>query len=149
MARSILFLSLSILAGCAAAPEPAPTGIRELPHLDTTPPELRAEIDRLTAVLVDFNAGADGLDAQERLVEIGRPAVPKVLSAFLHTGPWEEMEAMINACVVDGTLRRMVPEEAKIPRLIPFARPTAKTVRGVVTLWFEWWDGNRSIKSDG
>ena len=54
---------------------------RALPHLEDTPPELRAKIDQLCARLVDFTLRPRENDAAQReLVAIGRPAIPILLT---------------------------------------------------------------------
>lgn|GEM_PF-5762473 len=54
-----------------------------LDHLPDTPPELRKEIDHLLEVAADPNANARAANkACERLVEIGRPAMPRILNLF-------------------------------------------------------------------
>jgi hypothetical protein len=54
-----------------------------LGHLDTTPPEIRKEIDELVAVLLDPTASRDSIDAKTRLAGIGKPAL---VDALLHRG---------------------------------------------------------------
>jgi hypothetical protein len=136
--RPLLLLAI-LCSACETVPEPPL--VRELPHLESTSPELRAEIDRLVDVLVDFHSGIDGIDAQTRLVEIGRPALPRVISAFLKTGPWGERVAMVNACVVDATLREMAPEmlAPKSPPLKPMSMPSEAQIRKTVESWYRWW----------
>ncbi|MHC4341592.1 MAG: hypothetical protein ACYSX0_15450 [Planctomycetota bacterium] len=51
----------------------------DLPHLEDTPVELRARIDKLISIMFDPYAGADSLDAREALVVIGQPAFPRIL----------------------------------------------------------------------
>ncbi len=54
-----------------------------LDHLPDTPPELRKEIDHLLEVAADPNANPKvSAKACERLVEIGRPAMPRILNLF-------------------------------------------------------------------
>ncbi|MHC4822228.1 MAG: hypothetical protein ACYTDX_10970, partial [Planctomycetota bacterium] len=55
--------------------------VKDLEHLPDTPEEQKGEIDRLVAVMADPNAGREALDAQRKLVEIGRAAIPRLLSA--------------------------------------------------------------------
>jgi hypothetical protein len=112
---------------------------QELDHVEDTPPALRTEIDKLAATIVDFFAGRDALDAQDRLKEIGRPAIPKVLSAFLKTGDYGSREGMINACVVDQTLRSIVGDAAKLSELKQFANPDKKLIERTVKYWYIWW----------
>ena len=54
----------------------------DLPHLESTPPELRKQIDDLIAVLVDVSAGRECLDARQKLIAIGKPAFPRILGAM-------------------------------------------------------------------
>lgn len=54
-----------------------------LDHLPDTPPELRKEIDHLLEIASDPNVRPpDAIKACERLVEIGRPAMPRILNLF-------------------------------------------------------------------
>jgi len=55
----------------------APT---DIPHLDSTAPELRKQIDDMIAVMCDAEAGGDSSVARERLVVIGKAAFPRVLA---------------------------------------------------------------------
>jgi len=54
----------------------------DLAHLDKTPAELRKAIDALIAVMMDPQAGSKSLDAQRKLIAIGKPAFPRVLGAM-------------------------------------------------------------------
>ncbi len=55
----------------------APT---DIPHLDSTPPELRKQIDDAIVVMCDAEAGGDSSTAREQLVVIGKAAFPRVLA---------------------------------------------------------------------
>ena len=58
--------------------KPVPLG-----HLEDTPPELRSEIDGLLKIAADPKARPKEVNkACERLVEIGRPAMPRILNLF-------------------------------------------------------------------
>jgi len=54
----------------------------DLVHLEKTPAELRKAIDALVAVMMDPQAGSKSLDAQRKLIAIGKPAFPRVLGAM-------------------------------------------------------------------
>ncbi len=59
-----------------------------LDHLPDTPPELRQEIDDLIAALIDLDApGAVSNRSINRLVEIGRPAIPRLLTKLTEVEP--------------------------------------------------------------
>jgi len=113
----------------------------ELDHLESTPGALRKEIDALCATLVDFLAGRDGLAAQDRLVEIGRPGLPRVLSSFPKAGDPNERIGMINACFVDQTLRDLTADRAppQIQRLLPMANPSKEQIGRAIRDWYVWW----------
>jgi hypothetical protein len=71
-------------------PQGAPAGARRgkydppatLGHLETTAPDVRKEIDRLVAVMLDPKAGRDSLEAKAKLAAIGKPAFLPVLGAM-------------------------------------------------------------------
>ena len=110
-----------------------------LKHMDDTAADLRQEIDKLCAVIVDFNAGSDGMDAQARLVEIGKPAVPRVILAYSKAGDLSSREGMINACVVDETLLKICGNHARTDPLKPFGQPTASVIQKTALYWCAWW----------
>ncbi|MHC4222727.1 MAG: hypothetical protein ACYSUN_01945 [Planctomycetota bacterium] len=51
----------------------------DLAHFETTPPDMRAKIDKLIEQMFDPFAGRDSLDAKEMLIVIGKPAFPRIL----------------------------------------------------------------------
>ncbi len=53
-----------------------------LGHLETTPPELRKQIDDLIALVFDVQAGRDSHDAKAKLAAIGKPAFLPILGAM-------------------------------------------------------------------
>jgi len=60
--------------------------LRPLPHLDDTPPELRTRIDDLAARMIDFKLKPkENRAAQNELVEIGKPAIPILLTKMYET----------------------------------------------------------------
>ena len=83
--------------------------------------------------------------SSERLKEIGRAAMPRLISAFLHTGDFGDREGMINACFLDGSLREIAGNATKIRELKPMAQPTKKLIRTVAKYWYIWWyaDGHK------
>jgi len=57
-----------------------------LDHLEDTPAALRVEIDKLLETLKDPNLpGRKLLDTRQRLVKIGSPAIPRILTQFYET----------------------------------------------------------------
>jgi hypothetical protein len=55
-----------------------------IPHLESTPPAMRAKIDRYIDALLDPFAGQHALDAKEILVVIGKPAFPRLLGRMAY-----------------------------------------------------------------
>jgi predicted RNA-binding Zn-ribbon protein involved in translation (DUF1610 family) len=111
----------------------------QLKHFDDTPEDLRREIDKLCATIVDFHSGSDGPDAQARLAEIGRPAIPMILAAYGKAGDLNSREGKTNACVVDDTLRDMLGDPAKITPIKPMNMPTKDMVLKNAARWCVWW----------
>jgi len=55
------------------------------PHLDSTPADKRAEIDKLIDTLFDPDAGKDSHDAKAKLILIGKPAFIPLLARMVKT----------------------------------------------------------------
>jgi hypothetical protein len=52
----------------------------DIPHLEDTPPELREKIDNYITSMFDPWAGRDSTDAKYELINIGKPAFPRILA---------------------------------------------------------------------
>ena len=53
-----------------------------LEHLESTPPELRAEIESMYADIINMDLTKEQSRAKARLVEIGKPAIPRLLTGL-------------------------------------------------------------------
>jgi hypothetical protein len=113
--------------------------VKELDFYEGTPEDVKSEINTLLKDLVDYNAGRAQLDAQSKLREIGRHAVPKVVSAFALVGDQGTHEGMVNTIIVQDTLIGIVGNPHNLTELKQFARPDKKTIQKVVKRWFVWW----------
>ncbi len=113
--------------------------MKGLGHLEETSPELRSEIDKLCSTLVDFFAGRAFIDAQKRLKEIGKPAVPIIIASFMKTGDFSSREGMTNACVVDEAMRMTVGKPAKMMELRQMANPSKNQIERTAKGWAVWW----------
>jgi hypothetical protein len=113
--------------------------VPHLKHLDSTPTDLRNEIDKHCKTLVDFQAGSDVNVAQDRLVEIGKPAVPRILAMFAKAGDLSSMEGVSNAFKVDETLRKICGTHSKTDAITPFSRPSKKEILRTAKYWCIWW----------
>jgi len=85
-----------------------------LSHLESTPPDLRKQIDDLIAVMFDPMAGRDGLDAKEKLIAIGKPAFLPILGkmavirdTITDTDSMEERQQEASLMLADQCLRGM------------------------------------------
>jgi hypothetical protein len=86
----------------------------DLPHLEDTPEDLRKKIDELIALMMDWQAGRDSLDAKQKLVAIGKPAFPRILGAMAKirdtitdNDSHEERLLESSLKLADGALREM------------------------------------------
>ena len=52
----------------------------DIPHLEDTPPRLREKIDFYVGMMFDPWAGRDSTDAKHELINIGKPAFPRILA---------------------------------------------------------------------
>jgi hypothetical protein len=114
--------------------------MKDLPHFDDTPADLKADIDRCCALIVDWSAGADQHRARASLVRLKRPSMPRILSAFLKTGDWGTDEGRILGVYVDNTLREIVwYPDRYMKHLDPMSGPTKEDIAENARRWFIWW----------
>lgn len=117
-----------------------------LPHLEDTPAELRAEIDRLFDELVGDEPKVFQ-KARTRLTEIGKPAIPRLLTGLfelpLGTGGTEvELDQAIIVNGVVTTLRDITGQHFgfKPMTLVGSAVGTSEERRqSAIKQWFAWW----------
>ena len=115
-----------------------------LPHLDDTPPELRTRIDTLVATMLDLELTKEATRARRELVEIGRPAIPILLTRFFET-PADTEEHRIQCGLIDQALQSITGQQ------FGYAPGEAGTAAGTteerrqssIKQWFAWWHKNQ------
>lgn len=112
-----------------------------LDHLEDTPPELRERIDSLIATMIDLDLTREASRAREELVQIGRPAIPRLLTKLWEIPlDTEDQSIQVNQVVValrdiTGQYHGYEPQE-----LIGSAAGTTRERRlSSVKQWFAWW----------
>jgi hypothetical protein len=115
-----------------------------LDHLPDTPGDLRSEIDRLVATIANPDAGSEALTAQDRLVAIGRPAIPKVLSitAGLDFKRFANVADARPACVVAASMGHVmqgITGYEKIRTLQYNLTANLDHFDEVIGEWYLWW----------
>ncbi len=115
-----------------------------LEHLPDSGEDVRREVDSLVAVVANPDAGGEFIKAQVRLIEIGRPAVPRLLSAVAKLD-FSKHESMVDArdpCVVadavDSTLRE-ITGMTKYTKLQYNPQGKLHVYVKVIENWYIWW----------
>lgn len=116
--------------------EPKPLG-----HLEDTPLELRERIDELYEKLIDLDLTTEATRAREELVEIGKPAIPVLLTG-LYEIQLEDPDDAIRANNVVIALRDITGEYHGYEPM-ELAGSTTGTTRerreSSIKQWFAWW----------
>ena len=118
---------------------------KPLEHLEETPPELRSRIDQLYATMVDLDLTKEAADAQHELVDIGKPALPILLTGLFET-PLDSEENAIKCNLVVQTLRRITGRSFSYrPQLLEGSSvgTTEERRRSGIRQWFAWWHRNK------
>jgi hypothetical protein len=118
--------------------EPAPLG-----HLEDTPEEVRKEIDALLATMLDLELTKEGARARRRLVEIGRPSIPPLLTKFFEI-PADSEENRIRCNMIDQALSDITGQHfGYAPGEAGTAAGTTEERRASsIKQWFAWWYKN-------
>lgn len=115
---------------------------RALEHLEDTPPELRAEIDQAYATMIDLDLTREATQARQRLVEIGKPAIPVLLTG-LYEIPLDTMDQAIQVNQICRALRDITGEYHGYEPM-ELAGSTVGTTRerreSSIKQWFAWWE---------
>lgn len=113
--------------------------IRAIDHLEETPPEERERIDRLCDELIDLEAAPRVRNgAHDALVEIGRPAIPALLTK-LATVPLETEEQAIQLNLVHRALEDITGYETTFDAHAVFGGTQERQESGLKQ-WFGWYD---------
>jgi predicted Zn finger-like uncharacterized protein len=115
-----------------------------LEHLDDTPEALRKEIDTLIATMLDLELTKEAARAQRRLVEIGKPAIPALLTRMYET-PADTEPDRIRLNLLDQSLQRITGQS------FGYAPGESGSVAGTteerrnssIRQWFAWWYKNQ------
>ncbi len=114
-------------------------------HLPDTPSDLAQRIDADVAKMADVNGGSEGFKAQDRLIKIGRPAIPKVLGLVSrldftkYSNVLEARDACILGDAIDHVLREITGYD-KV-RQLQYSPQNGKITEYMESLdaWCLWW----------
>ncbi len=119
--------------------------VTDLGHLPDTSPDLQGKIDSDVAKVADPNSGSEGIRAQDRLIKIGRPAIPRVLAVAskLDFAKFKDILDARDECTVadamDNVLRS-ITEYDKPPK-VQYSPQFSKLVeyQQCIEEWYLWW----------
>lgn len=105
----------------------------------------RAEIDALVATAVDFHSGMDGNRAQAKVEELGRKAIPAILTVFKGQ-TWESREEQYAAFKAQRMLRTIVkaeePPSPLVARFLGRELNDPQVFYRAAKMWIAWWLGD-------
>ena len=112
-----------------------------LPHLEDTPQEVRDRIDELLAMMLDLELTTQASKASRELIEIGRPAIPSLLTHLFENKLTNEDDS-IRANIAVVALRKITDQffGYQPQALVGSAMGTTEERRmSAVRQWFAWW----------
>lgn len=112
-----------------------------LPYLDSTPDELRAEIEDLYAKIIDLSLTKEMSQAMLRLQEIGKPAVPRLLTGLYET-PLEDFDDARKVQNIVIVLRKITSQRFGYEPLTLVGSQMGTTEerrQSSIKQWFAWW----------
>lgn len=114
-----------------------------LAHLEDTPEALRQEIDAQLLTMLDLEQNKASIKARTRLVEIGRPAIPRLLTKFFEI-PADTRENRIRCNMIDQALSDITGQSfGYAPGEAGSAAGTTEERReSSIKQWFAWWYKN-------
>jgi hypothetical protein len=116
-----------------------------LAHLEDTAPELRARIDQLYATMTNLELTRESSRALAELIEIGRPAIPILLTGLYQT-PLDGEDNLRRINLIDQALRAISGFDTGFKPQIQEASgvgTTEERQKSSVRQWFAWWYQNQ------
>lgn len=115
-----------------------------LEHLADTAPDVRARIDELVPRMLDLDLTKESSRAQRTLVEIGRPAIPILLTKFFEI-PADTEPNRIRCNMLDQTLQRITGQQFGYApgESGSVAGTTEERRQSSIKQWFAWWYKNQ------
>ncbi len=115
-----------------------------LEHLESTPADVRARIDSLYATMVDLDLTKEAMQARADIVDIGRPAIPILLTGLFNT-PLDTDDNAIIANIIVTALRDITDQYFGYePQILAgsAAGTTEERRASAIKQWFAWWHLN-------
>mgnify|MGYP001283422479 CR=1 FL=1 len=111
---------------------------RPLPHLDDTPPEMRTKIDSAVERFLDFNSRPrERTLAREELIEIGKPALPILLTKMYEFKIVDD-ESLAKVANVHSVLRDITGYQQAFS-VTSFSPDSDQKREMAVKAWFAWY----------
>lgn len=110
-----------------------------LEHLTDSSPELRERIDRLYATMVDLDLTRESNAARDELIEIGKPAIPTLLTGLFETR-LDSQDESIKANIIVVALRNITGKNFGYQPMALAGQKDSEEYRlSAVRQWFAWW----------
>lgn len=113
--------------------EPGP-----IEHFEDTPLELREEIDRLYATMTNLDLTRESSKARQALVDIGRPALPVLLTG-LYLTPLDTDENAMKLNLIDQALRDITGHLTTFSPMQPIDAAAEERRQSGIKQWFGWY----------
>lgn len=115
--------------------------LKPIPHLEDTPPELRARIDALYATMIDLSLTREANKARAELIAIGKPAIPVLLTGFYEI-PLNTEEEAIQVNIIVQALRDITGQYFGYKPQVREGSGTGTSEErrtSALKQWFGWW----------
>ncbi|MBI1853077.1 MAG: hypothetical protein HYR85_22295 [Planctomycetes bacterium] len=112
-----------------------------LAFLPDTSEAMKTEINELLATLTNLDLTRESKRAKERLVEIGQPAVPRLLTRLQEIKIDDEQEILVGS-LINQTLHDIAGDEVWEKIQYPVQgndKATLKQREASIQRWFQWW----------
>lgn len=116
--------------------------VEKLSHLESTTPDMQTRIDDGVAKLLDVNNPKPGNEARNDLVKVGKPAIPRLLSAWVDL-KMDDVQDVTRANMLHQTLGEITGKEITFSPDNPTSPSDAKLREKVLGSWFTWWGQNK------
>lgn len=116
-----------------------------LEHLESTPPDMRRQIDQLLVTMTNLDLTRESAAAMREMVAMGKPAIPLLLTG-IYQAKLDSDESRIKANIMVIALRNITGEAFGYD---PQARLGGETgfneerTDSAIKQWFAWWYLNR------